>query len=576
MAGTMAREFYLGIDLGTTNSALAYGIIDAFSQKIMPEIVNIHMSGVSTPQPLVPSVVKYKKNATKPAEIGVAAKEQLRLGTLIDPETVIIKSIKLQMGQKIVNEAKWLKPENVSADLLKFLKNSAEKRLINTLSNVVICIPACFDSDMWAATHEAAILAGFEKIYLLDEPKAALLDFVNDQERYAPQDRWLDFSEPKTICVFDPGGGTIDVSIVRVRQIPVTRNNRELYEMEVEDLGLTRQLFLGGDDFDKLVADFLAQKFLEQNGVDIAHIPILQHRNFAQGKLLEYAEAAKKNLTDRVSDLVRFGTTEEDAMNQAETDIQILFLYNNYNLNYTLTYHEFIEVIEPLLGQGLSLKDIDNLQIRQKLAYQQEYPKSENIIMPVFDALSKAQSKLGSVPKVDAVIVNGGMSKVHIVRQRMKEFFGSDVPIIESPSPDLSVARGAVIHHYNIVHNLVRTSSILPDAISLEVGSRKFISLIPSNTKYPTERPIRLERIELTIPRDDIPYLDIPLWRGEPPHPTAKLIDRRINFEQKSIPIKKGDILDLQISIDGNRQLILEAWLRDKPDIRFEVRSSVA
>jgi molecular chaperone DnaK (HSP70) len=147
--------------------------------------------------------------------------------------------------------------------------------------------------------------------------------------------------------------------------------------------------------------------------------------------------------------------------------------------------------------------------------------------------------------------------------------------VIESPSPDLSVARGAVIHHYNIVHDLVRTFSVLPDTISLEVGSGNFIPLVPSNTKYPTEQPIRLERIELTIPRDNIPYLDIPLWRGEHPHPTAKLLDRRINFREKSTSIKKGDILDLQISIDDNRQLILEAWLRDKPDVRFEVRSSV-
>lgn len=571
----MAREFYLGIDLGTTNSALGYGIIDAFSQKIRPDIVPIHMSGVSTAQPLVPSVVKYKKNSTVPDQIGFAAKEQLLHGAHADPEAVIIKSVKLQMGQKVVNEAEWLKPEDVSADLLRFLKIGAEKRLMSKLPNVVICIPACFDSDMWGATQNAARIAGFEKIYLLDEPKAVLLDFINGQERCAPQDRLLDFSEPKTICVFDPGGGTIDVSIVRVREVPVIQNNHELYEMEVEDLGLTRQPFLGGDDFDKLVADFLAQKFFEQNGVDVASIPIPQHRNFVQGKLLEYAEAAKKNLTDMVLNMVGFGMTEEDAMNQATTSIHILYLYKNYNLDYTLTYHEFIEIIKPLLGLGLSLKDIDNPEIQYKLGYKQEYQKSENILMPILDALSKSRLKLGYVPKVDAVIVNGGMSKVHVVHQRIREFFGDDVLVIESPSPDLSVARGAVIHHYNIVHDLVRTFSVLPDTISLEVGSGNFIPLVPSNTKYPTEQPIRLERIELTIPRDNIPYLDIPLWRGEHPHPTAKLLDRRINFREKSTSIKKGDILDLQISIDDNRQLILEAWLRDKPDVRFEVRSSV-
>jgi molecular chaperone DnaK (HSP70) len=269
--------------------------------------------------------------------------------------------------------------------------------------------------------------------------------------------------------------------------------------------------------------------------------------------------------------------SEKDAINQVFADIRKLFLYKTYGLNYRLTYREYISIVAPLLGQSLQFSDIERSDIQRKLVYQEELQKSENIIFPIYDALLKAKKKLGTIPKIDAVLLNGGMSKLQVLRHRLQEFFGQQTPIIESPSPDLSVARGAVIHHYNLVNGLDRTSSLLPEAISLEVkGTGTFIQLVPANTQYPTNTPIVPKGIQFVIPGSGIPYIDIPLWRGEPPRPTAKLIDRRIDLRDKASGLIKGDVVDIQITIDANRHLKLEARLQRNPNIRFEVGTVMA
>jgi len=233
-----------------------------------------------------------------------------------------------------------------------------------------------------------------------------------------------------------------------------------------------------------------------------------------------------------------------------------------------------LEIVAPLLGLGLQPSNIDQPDIHAKLAYQEEMKKSDNVIYPIYDAMLKAKKKLGTIPHIDAVIISGGLSKLPAIRHRLQEFFGQSVPIIEVPSPDLSVAKGASLHHYNLVNGLDRSSNLLPEGISLEAHGI-FVPLIPANTQYPTSRPIIPQGFELVIPETGIPYIDVPLWRGEPPRPTAKLIDRRINLHEKTDYLQKGDIVDIQVTIDGNRHLHLEAWLRRNPRVRFEVTTAM-
>lgn len=572
---TDLKNRYIGIDLGTTNSCIAWGGFNAYSQKIVPEVIPIRMAGVPTAQEIIPSVVMYKTGEKCPTGIGLSAKQQFMQGSG-DVETIVIRSVKLQMGREKVAEAPWLTPEHVSADILSVLKEGSERKLGDLQTNVVIGVPACFDVDMWNATEKAAKIAGFTDVRLVDEPKAALLDFIQSQDQLAPKDRVLDFDRPKIVCVFDPGGGTVDVSIVRVQQVPVTRGGRTLYEMKYDDLGLTRQPFLGGDDFDRLLADFLKNKFALQTGVRLDELPDVVYKSHAHGKILEYAEDAKKSLSDQVMDLVSFRRiSEEDAIDQAFHDITISYIYKTYGLNYRLTYREYADIVSSLLGWSFRFEDIENLDVQRKLAYQEALRKSDNIIFPIYDAMMKARNRLGRTPNIDVVLVSGGMSKLQILRHRLRDFFGKSTPIIDVPSPDLSVARGAVLHHYNLVHGLDRTSNLLPEAISLEVGG-SFVQLVPANIEYPTTQPIIPKGFQLIIPGSGIPYIDVPLWRGEPPQPTAKLIDRRIDLRDKAHILQKGDIVDIQVTIDANRHLRLEAWLQRNPYIRFEVTTVMA
>jgi molecular chaperone DnaK (HSP70) len=263
--------------------------------------------------------------------------------------------------------------------------------------------------------------------------------------------------------------------------------------------------------------------------------------------------------------------SEEEATSSAFTNVVISHLYQAYTLTYNLRYREFVNVVSSLLGWGLTPGDIEKTEIQSKLAYQEHIQKCENIIYPIYDALIKAKARTGSIPKVDVVLINGGLSKLPIIRSRLREFFGRQVPIIEVPSPDLSVARGASLYHYNFVNGLDRSSNLLPEGISLEVSQGEFVLLIPANTQYPTTKPIIPQGFQLIIPEAGIPFINIPLWRGEPPHPSAKLIDRKIDLQDQAAYLQKGDIVDIHLTIDTNRQLRLDAWLHRNPNVRFSV-----
>lgn len=571
MVETKSR--YLGIDLGTTNSCVAWGQYNARIRQVLPEVIPIRMTGIPIAQQLIPSVVTYNRGQRYPKGIGLAARQQL-LSSVTDTDSVTIRSVKLQMGKERVAEAPWLAPEQISADILNVLKDGAERLFGELQTNAVVGVPACFNTDQWEATKRAAEMAGFTSAELIDEPKAILLDFIQSQDQLLVEDQVLDFRRPKTICVFDPGGGTVDVSVVQVQQTSVTKGGKAVYEMRYDDLGLTRYLVLGGDHFDQLLVDFLQDKFAIQTGIRIEDIGNPIYRSLAQTKLLEYAEDAKKNLSDQVMDLVRLQKiSEEQAIEKAFADILILNLYESYSFNYHLTYREYSRVIAPLLGWSFELQDIEHSDIQQELASPDVSQKSNNIIFPICDAILKAKKTLGldTIPQIDAVLISGGMSKLQVLRHRLRKFFGPHTPIVEVLSPDLSVARGAVVHHYNLVHGLDRTSNLLPEAISLEVAAKTFVQLVPANTQYPTTTPIVPKGFQLIIPGSGIPHLDIPLWRGEPMRPTAKLFDRRIDLRDKADLLHAGDEVDIQVTIDANRQLKLEAWLRRNPRIRFGV-----
>ena len=413
-------RYYFGIDLGTTNSVLAWTKGDPETEVIEPKVVKIEMPSqiapdrvpeASSPWPamehneLLPSCVCFPYGRRDPI-VGPHAK-----GALIRTGSRSVKSIKTQMGTGYSREFdgnSYNAPE-ISAKILKALVDGAPSGFPkeDLLEEVVICVPASFDNKMRDATKAAAKIAKFKNPILLDEPHAALYDYRNQQERgeFPPGAIGIEFSiEPKLILVFDLGGGTLDVSLHNVFYDPPKN------KLLIQDSVVSRYTAIGGDNFDRLIAEYF-----------LSHSVNKAPRSFVQ----EYAERAKIDLSNKSKAILRAGKNP----NTAETQINIPVLGGSFDL----TLSEYEKIVSPLLAHNLTLETV----------------KSNNIIYPIVDVLKKWEKDFGFIPEPDAVLLNGAMTRLHTIQKRLKDFFPS-VPISVLGDPDKAVARGAVVHHCNL------------------------------------------------------------------------------------------------------------------------------
>lgn len=303
----------IGIDLGTTNSAVA--VLEGGEAKIIP-----NKEGNRT----TPSVVAFKNGEI---QVGEVAKRQ----AITNPNTVI--SIKRHMGEdfKVEAEGKTYTPQQVSAFILQHLKDYAEDYLGEEVTNAVITVPAYFNDSQRQATKDAGKIAGLEVDRIVNEPTAASLAYGLDK-----------VDKDEKILVFDLGGGTFDVSIL------------ELGDGVFEVLATAGDNHLGGDDFDEKIIDYLVAEFKKENGVD------LSKDKMALQRLKDAAEKAKKDLSGVSS-----------------TQISLPFISAGesgpLHLEMTLTRAKFDEITDDLVTRtknpvrqalkdaGLSKSDIDEV-----------------------------------------------------------------------------------------------------------------------------------------------------------------------------------------------------------------------
>lgn len=413
-------RYYFGIDLGTTNSVLAWARVNQQKRFVEPQVVEINMPGeidpanmpaatdewpAMEPRELLPSCVCFPYGRPRPI-VGPHAK-----GALIRTPPRAVKSIKIEMGtdySRNFDGTQYDAPQ-ISAEILKTLLDGVPAAFPaeELLDEVVIGVPASFDTVMRDATLEAAKLAGFRNPILLDEPYAALYDYRNRQEQghFPPDTVGIEFdtTKPKLILVFDLGGGTLDVSLHQV-------TGGEKNKLDIEDSIVSRYTAIGGDNFDNL----LATHFLE-----IAKAPT-HLKPFVQ----EYTERAKISLSNDATIRLTSGMDP----NAAETTINIPVLGRSFDL----TLSEYEEIISPLLAYNLTLETV----------------KSNNIVYPILDVLKKWEGRFGYIPTPDAVLLNGAMTRLCTVQKRLEDFF-PDVPISALGDLDKAVARGAVVAHYN-------------------------------------------------------------------------------------------------------------------------------
>ncbi len=401
----------LGIDLGTTNSVVSI-LKDDLTVVIPVELDSIHSAK------MLPSAVGI--DASGKLLVGTSARNQALLG----PEKTIL-SVKRQMGTDALLKLgdQQFSPQEVSAIILRTLKERAEQHVGHSVSKAVITVPAFFNDKQRQATYEAGALAGLEVIRLINEPTAAALTYdVGTQEN-------------KKLLVYDLGGGTFDVSIVQVEQ------------GVVEVLSSHGDTHLGGDDFDQLLLNHVADLFQQEHQVDLRSIPA------AHSRLRHEVEEAKKQLSF-----------------EPYVNIDIPFIAEHkgkpLNLSAVIERSDYQELIRPLLEKTISSVD---------------------------DALNDARLY---AKDIDTVILVGGSTRTPLLQEIVAEKLGQQP--LSSVDPDLCVAMGAAIQGGLIQGQEV--GPVLVDitphtmgvrCLSVENGiptDRFFAPIINRNTPLPAKR----------------------------------------------------------------------------------------
>jgi molecular chaperone DnaK len=413
----------IGIDLGTTNSCVS--VMDGKEPKVIE-----NAEGART----TPSIVAFTEDGER--LVGQPAKRQ----AVTNPENTLF-AVKRLIGrrfddkavkkdQKLVpfeivkadNGDAWVKahdtaysPSQVSAMILQKMKETAEAYLGETVTQAVITVPAYFNDAQRQATKDAGKIAGLEVLRIINEPTAAALAYG------------LDKNDGKTIAVYDLGGGTFDVSVL------------EIGDGVFEVKSTNGDTFLGGEDFDMTLVDYLAGEFKKDQGVD------LKKDKMALQRLKEASEKAKIELSS-----------------STQTEINLPFITADASgprhLTMKLTRSKFESLVEELI---------------------------KRTVKPMQEALKDAGLKAG---EIDEVVLVGGMTRMPKVQQIVKEFFGKDPH--KGVNPDEVVAMGAAIQAGVLQGDVtdVLLLDVTPLSLGIETLGGVFTRLIDRNTTIPTKK----------------------------------------------------------------------------------------
>lgn len=445
------NDLCVGIDLGTTNSVLATVNLKANGDIVskvvdLPRAVDVYNSAAgkarlnTQKKPLLPSCVYYREEHGYEPLVGDFAKNQYALRPHL-----VAKSIKSQMGsaraEGLADEIMDKTPAQVSARILQHMLREASKIYRTEIKDAVITVPANFDSVMCQATRDAAALAGIqvtnkdgsERPVLLSEPNAVIYDLINQVQNGEISNHIIDLSSEKNVLVFDLGGGTLDITMHKIK-----RREDCPDVLKVDEIATNRYTLLGGDDFDQAIANVMFEHYQRQYATYHEVVRKLQQEKKAiMPQLLNYAEELKLELSERQRADSDYAADDDFSWYDEKFDVGGNMGGIGYSYDDCFTQEDVEKILQPFMGQSLQFADykkIDSLQ------------DTKNIIYPILDVLQKSAAKLAGEVKVDAVIVNGGMSKFYMVINRLREFFGLE-PIV-ALDPDQAVARGAAVYHY--------------------------------------------------------------------------------------------------------------------------------
>ena len=458
----------IGIDLGTTNSCVA--VLEGGEPQIIA-----NSEGMRT----TPSVVAFTKDGER--IVGEPAKRQ----AVTNAERTI-SSIKTHMGTdyKVNIDGKEYSPQEISAIILQKLKADAESYLGEKVTEAVITVPAYFTDAQRQATKDAGRIAGLDVKRIINEPTAASLAYGMDK-----------LDQDKKILVFDLGGGTFDVSLL------------EIGDGTFEVLATAGNNRLGGDDFDKIVIDYLAEEFKKAEGVD------LRNDKMALQRLKEAAEKAKKELSSTMS-----------------TNINLPFITATAegpkHLNVDLSRAKFEELTAGLV---------------------------EATMEPMKRAISDAGI---SVSEIDDVLLVGGSTRIPAVQEAVKKFIGKEPH--KGINPDECVAAGASIQAGVLTGevNDLLLLDVTPLSLGIETLGNVFTKIIERNTTIPTKK----SQIFSTA-ADNQTAVDIHVLQGE----RSMAYDNTTlgRFQLTDIPPAMRGIPQIEVTFDIDANGIVHVTAKD-------------